>query len=86
MSKRISRYFAAMSLVATFSLCGSAVLAASHCKGMSEQACSGDTNGSWVQGYTRKDGKQVSGHCRLKPAQRTSKAQSVGEPKLSRSE
>jgi hypothetical protein len=30
----------------------------------SESSCSADNNCSWVSGYKRKDGLQVSGHCR----------------------
>ncbi len=38
--------------------------AASSCKGMSQSSCSAASDCSWVSGYKRKDGVQVSGHCR----------------------
>ena len=40
--------------------------AASHCKGMPENACASDAACTWVASYTRKDGRTVSGHCRLR--------------------
>ena len=39
--------------------------AASHCKGIGESACASDTSCTWVQSYTRKDGRQVKSHCKL---------------------
>ncbi|MCB1801747.1 MAG: hypothetical protein KDI82_08685 [Gammaproteobacteria bacterium] len=48
--------------------------AASQCKGMSEQACADDSACTWVQGYTRKDGRAVSSHCKLSRGSRSSAA------------
>lgn len=48
--------------------------AASQCKGMSEQACASESACSWVQGYTRKDGRTVSSHCKLSRGNRSSAA------------
>ncbi len=39
--------------------------AASHCQGLSESVCNTDTSCRWVAGYTRKDGREVTSHCRL---------------------
>ena len=39
--------------------------AASHCQGLSESACGTDGGCRWVAAYTRKDGREVSSHCRL---------------------
>lgn len=47
-------------------------LAASACKGLQEQACGKTAECSWVDPYTRKDGVQVAGHCRTKPAKKDS--------------
>ena len=41
-----------------------ASLAESQCKGMEKQACGRNTDCAWVDGYKRKDGKQVSSYCR----------------------
>ncbi len=37
---------------------------AASCKGKPQSSCSADSSCSWVTGYKRKDGVQVSGHCR----------------------
>ena len=41
---------------------------ASQCKGLENAACDSNTACSWVQGYERKDGRQVKSFCRAKPA------------------
>lgn len=53
--------------------------AASHCKGMPENACASDGACTWVTSYTRKDGRSVSGHCKLR---RGAKAVSVSAAKV----
>jgi hypothetical protein len=40
------------------------VCAESACKGLEQAVCTGNGNCTWVDGYTRKDGKQVSSHCK----------------------
>ena len=40
---------------------------AASCKGKSRSSCSANSDCSWVDGYKRKDGVKVSGHCRAKP-------------------
>lgn len=42
-------------------------LAASPCKGMAHDACASDAQCAWVESYTRKDGRTVAAHCKLKP-------------------
>jgi hypothetical protein len=42
-------------------------LAASPCKGMALEACASDAQCAWVDSYTRKDGRTVAAHCKLKP-------------------
>ena len=44
---------------------GQPALAASECKGLAQDACVTNENCRWMDGYTRKDGIQVSSHCRL---------------------
>jgi hypothetical protein len=40
------------------------VLAESACKGLEQAVCEGNGDCTWVNGYTRKDSKQVSGYCK----------------------
>ncbi len=40
------------------------VFAESACKGLEQAICEGKGDCTWVNGYTRKDGKQISGHCK----------------------
>ena len=56
-----------LSAIALTACCAWASLAgaASHCKGMEENACAADATCTWVQGYTRTDGREVSSHCKL---------------------
>jgi hypothetical protein len=39
---------------------------AADCKGLEKAKCEGNSSCSWVDSYKRKDGVQVSGHCRKK--------------------
>ena len=41
-----------------------AAMAASPCKGLSQNACSANKACAWVAGYTRKDGAKVKDYCR----------------------
>lgn len=41
-----------------------AAMAASPCKGLSQDSCSADKACAWVDGYTRKDGVKVKEYCR----------------------
>jgi hypothetical protein len=52
-------------LLATFAFGVLPAGAASHCKGMAETSCASDGACTWVQPYTRKDGREVRGHCKL---------------------
>jgi len=42
-----------------------AALAESPCKGLAQDVCSAREDCRWINGYTRKDGIEVSGHCRI---------------------
>lgn len=57
--------------------------AASQCKGKTENLCADDASCSWVAGYTRKDGRAVSSHCRLKRGAKTDTATGTNSIKLS---
>lgn len=48
------------------SMLPTASLAAAECKGMEKRACENAADCLWVEGYKRKDGKQVSSYCRTK--------------------
>lgn len=53
--------------------------AASACKGLDNSAC-GSTNAcSWVDGYTRKDGKSVKSFCRTKATNKKSSSSNNAE-------
>lgn len=41
------------------------VLAASACKGLEQAACETTDGCRWQAGYTRKDGIEVTSHCRM---------------------
>ena len=69
---------------ATVAVSLSATAAASQCKGLVENACSADTQCTWVDGYTRKDGRAVTAHCRKSPnnkaaAKKTSEMPRIGQ-------
>jgi hypothetical protein len=40
--------------------------AAADCKGLEKAKCEGNSSCTWVDPYKRKDGVEVSGHCRAK--------------------
>lgn len=46
-----------------------AASAQAACKGSAQSACEKDPSCSWVKGYTRKDGVEVSPYCKSKPAE-----------------
>ena len=83
MNTRIYQFTFLSTSAAVALTAGSACLAASHCKGMDEQACAGDDSCTWVAGYTRKDGRTVSSHCKLKRGDRTSQAGSSSPVQVS---
>ncbi|SDX81232.1 hypothetical protein SAMN05421644_11446 [Allochromatium warmingii] len=58
-----SRLFAAT--VPVLFLTTPAVFAASECKGLDQATCAAREECRWMDGYTRKDGIQVSSHCRM---------------------
>ncbi len=61
-----SRLVSRTGLLACLLFSAPLVGAASHCKGMPENACASDSACAWVASYTRKDGRTVSGHCKLR--------------------
>jgi hypothetical protein len=66
MRTRIARLSRAVSLSgAVIALCAAdPVLAGSACKGLEEAACKGMADCTWIDGYTRKDAKKISGYCK----------------------
>lgn len=81
-------YFSNVSRVVVASVFAGAVLlplgasAASQCRGMAQDACAADTGCSWIEGYTRKDGRSVSAHCRTRSGKKTSAAAGDEAPRL----
>ncbi|QVL47056.1 MAG: hypothetical protein KFB96_15085 [Thiocapsa sp.] len=55
--------FALSTVTIAFALSGS-VFAASACKGLEEAVCTTTEACRWQAGYTRKDGIEVTSHCR----------------------
>ena len=55
---------AALFSVALIAMSAGPVLAESACKGLQQSVCEGNGDCTWTNGYTRKDGKQVSGYCK----------------------
>ena len=47
---------------------------ASACKGLEASNCAANSSCSWINGYTRKDGRQVKSFCRAKPSSKASSA------------
>ena len=41
--------------------------AASECRGLEQPVCSGNAQCRWIAAYTRSDGREVSGYCRMLP-------------------
>jgi hypothetical protein len=60
---------------------GSAV-AAAQCKGLAQDSCSVNSDCSWVDSYTRKDGRTVNGHCKSRPAGKAEGSADAEAPKL----
>lgn len=66
------------------SMMASPVFSASQCKGLSEDSCLSDNSCRWVNGYVRKDGREVSSHCRLGRANKqAAKADPVAAARVS---
>jgi hypothetical protein len=59
------RYFLGCSLLAACLSVPAIAGAASQCKGMAQSQCGSNDDCSWIDGYTRKDGREVRGHCKL---------------------
>lgn len=56
-------------------------LGASECKGLAQDVCLTNELCRWMDGYTRKDGVQVSSHCRLaKPRKKEASEVQVDAP------
>lgn len=53
-----------MTAVCSLAFSATSVHAASECKGLPQAECEAKTECKWVEGYTRQDGKEVSGYCR----------------------
>ncbi len=65
-NKIIRASLVTLSTIGIVSFSGQA--SASNCKGLESAACESNVACSWVEGYQRKDGRQVKSFCRAKPA------------------
>lgn len=79
----VVRITAAAALVAALT---SVSTHASDCKGLEANNCAVKSSCSWVDGYTRKDGRQVKSFCRAKPSSKAKAAlkQSKSQAALSK--
>jgi len=57
--------FAAVLSVALLAGAPSIVNAESACQGLEQSVCAGKASCTWVGGYKRSDGIEVSGYCRI---------------------
>jgi len=48
----------------------SPIIHATGCKGLSDTQCRADPQCRWIKGYTRADGRQVNGYCRMDAAKK----------------
>ena len=54
-------------------------LAGSACSSKPMAACQAEPACSWIDAYTRSDGRQVAAYCRSKPAKSVAKAETEGK-------
>lgn len=72
--KQTSMALASAMLMATIAFQPAA--AESSCKGLEKNPCGSKDQCHWVNGYTRKDGAEVSGHCRKTASSKGAKSES----------
>ena len=75
-----------LTLLVGASLAPVAGTAASRCNAMQQDACTGAAECVWVDGYTRKDGRSVSSHCKTKSTRKSDPQASSGALKLSKTQ
>jgi hypothetical protein len=72
MGKKTVLTIGALMTSAALAFAATPLHAASACKGLEKRACGNNSKCAWVDGYTRKDGVKVSGHCRTKSGKKKS--------------
>lgn len=82
-SPRIKAVLFGAGLIVALPFISATTFAASHCKGLAENACASDASCRWVAGYERKDGRQVAAHCRLGSPTKAGKDSKTDSPKIS---
>ncbi len=80
------RFIPRLCLSAGLAFACAAASAASPCKGMEQSACVADGACIWIDGYTRKDGRTVASHCKLKGGSTSGQQASVGSARPSTAE
>lgn len=54
---------------------------ASECKGLTNETCNANKACGWVEGYTRKDGREVNAFCRTSTKGKEKPSKAVDNPK-----
>lgn len=76
----LNKYPAVSLLVVSLVSAAPAAMAASPCKGLSQDVCTADKACAWVAGYTRKDGAKVKDYCRSSGQAKTNAKAPAGNP------
>lgn len=72
-----SHLMASLALAAGLSMFAGVTVAESACKTMPQSTCEASSACTWVNGYTRKDGRAVAPYCRTLPPPKTPKGQAA---------
>lgn len=75
---KIIKTFAVMNALILSGLLVTQSHAASVCKGLQSSACASNAQCGWVEGYERKDGRQVKSFCRTKAKRSAAKVPNTG--------
>ena len=83
-NQKLVRSFILTATLACASVMGStSALAASACKGLDTKGCSSNSSCRWVEGYERKDGRQVKAFCRTSPVSKKTANTKLSDTKSS---
>ena len=81
--RNTTRSLSRLALCAGLLCAAAAAGAASPCKGLAQDTCTTTEGCLWVDGYTRKDGRAVTSHCKLKGGRKPATEASVDALRLS---
>ena len=71
-----------VAILAGFAFAAPSGMAASQCKGMTQDACAVAAECISVEGYTRKDGRSVGSHCKIRSGKKAAAVAGGDSPKL----